>query len=142
MRNSDQMGRFSFDGAEGIAFWVNDEDEEIATPVMFDDLPTLKAFLQYNLPGMFEKTQEMEYRAERAEYIISRVEEELEGLMDSLDDHVGQDEFHEALRQAWGMIGTPFDGHIKGDHDGIEVCLTCPKNSNGYHVGWEHLHSN
>lgn len=49
---SDQMGQFSFDGAEGYAFWVADAQEDQSIPVRFDDLPTLTAFLQHNLPGL------------------------------------------------------------------------------------------
>jgi len=51
---SDQMGLFNFDGAEGNAFWVTDpRDEDQSIPVPFDSLPTLAAFLQRNLPGLF-----------------------------------------------------------------------------------------
>lgn len=55
LQSSDDMGRFQFDGAEGIAFWVSNEDPEIeySMPIMFDDLDTLKAFLQHNIPGLF-----------------------------------------------------------------------------------------
>ncbi|MDF2915921.1 MAG: hypothetical protein K0S70_138 [Microbacterium sp.] len=51
---SDQMGPFSFDGAEGIAFWVDTRDErDGSTRVLFDDLPTMVAFMRHNLPGLF-----------------------------------------------------------------------------------------
>lgn len=53
MKKSDLMGRFDFDGAEGIAFWIGDSDTEPIAKVMFDELETLKAFIEHNLPGMF-----------------------------------------------------------------------------------------
>lgn len=53
MEKSDLMGRFDFDGAEGIAFWVGDSDTEPIAKVMFVELETLKAFIEHNLPGMF-----------------------------------------------------------------------------------------
>lgn len=51
---SDEMGRFGFDGAEGIAFWVyaDESHEDAQARIMFDDLPTLAAFLRHNLPGV------------------------------------------------------------------------------------------
>lgn len=48
-------GRFDFDGAEGIAFWVGDSDTEPVVRVMFDELATLKEFLEENLPGPFPR---------------------------------------------------------------------------------------
>lgn len=54
---SDEMGRFVFDGAEGIAFHVYERAEEDPTclaEVMFDDMPVLVAFLRHNFPGLFE----------------------------------------------------------------------------------------
>lgn len=55
---ADEMGRFGFDGAEGIAFWIyaDASHEEAQARIMFDDLPTLAAFLRHNLPGMFAST--------------------------------------------------------------------------------------
>lgn len=51
---SDLMGPFSFDGAEGFAFWVNDDERDISVPVRFEDLETLKKFLEHNLPGFIK----------------------------------------------------------------------------------------
>lgn len=53
LSSKESMGRFDFDGAEGIAFWVGDSDSEPSVKVMFDELDTLKEFLQENLPGLF-----------------------------------------------------------------------------------------
>lgn len=54
MAGSTDMGRFSFDGAENIAFWVSDHDPELEhnVRVMFDDMPVLQEFLQHNFPGL------------------------------------------------------------------------------------------
>lgn len=41
---------FSFDGAEGIAFWVNDEKRDESVKIMLDDLPRLRDFLDYWFP--------------------------------------------------------------------------------------------
>jgi hypothetical protein len=87
---------------------------------------------------MSEKSARM--RAERAEYALERITEELDGMLDSMDDRVTQDDFYEAILLVWRMAASPQRTHIKGDHDGIPVCLTCPKNSIGYAVAWEHLH--
>lgn len=51
---TDSTGRFSFDGAEGIAFWVGDFDEESPVKVMFSELSDLAQFLCDNLPGLFK----------------------------------------------------------------------------------------
>jgi hypothetical protein len=59
---SEQMGRFSFDGAEGIAFWVGNSDEEPTSKVMFSELPTMVEFLRVNLPGLFTDSVELRER--------------------------------------------------------------------------------
>lgn len=51
---TDTLGRFSFDGAEGIAFWVGDSDEESTVKVMFSELMDLAKFLCDNFPGLFK----------------------------------------------------------------------------------------
>ena len=51
-------GRFEFDGAEGIAFWVGNSDEETAVKVMFSELDSLAKFLRFNFPGLFDGTTE------------------------------------------------------------------------------------
>ncbi len=51
---TDAVGRFSFDGAEGIAFWVGDSDEEPTVKVMFSELMDLAKFLCDNFPGIFK----------------------------------------------------------------------------------------
>jgi len=56
--SSDVMGRFTFDGAEDFAFWL-DTGDDTTTPVYFFELPTLIEFLKYNFPGLFE--EEWEY---------------------------------------------------------------------------------
>lgn len=48
------MGRFEFDGAEDIAFWLDTGDDQY-TPVYFFEIPTLIEFLKYNFPGYFEE---------------------------------------------------------------------------------------
>ncbi|MDF2990263.1 MAG: hypothetical protein K0S37_777 [Microbacterium sp.] len=77
---SDQMGKFTFDGAEGIAFWVNDGDPELEhnSRVMFDDLPTMVAFLRHNLPGLFP---EADSAAARTVEILNFLTNELPGGM-------------------------------------------------------------
>ena len=51
----DVVGRFAFDGAEGIAFHIYSDcsQEHSQARIMFDDLEDLKAFLTHNLPGLF-----------------------------------------------------------------------------------------
>ena len=51
-------GRFEFDGAEGIAFWVGNSDEETAVKVMFSELENLAKFLRFNFPGLFDGTED------------------------------------------------------------------------------------
>lgn len=47
------MNRFEFDGAENIAFWVEPDDESVTPiPIMFDELPALKEFLNEMFPGI------------------------------------------------------------------------------------------
>lgn len=41
---------FSFDGAEGIAFWVYDPAKLETARVMLDDLPQLRDFLDHWFP--------------------------------------------------------------------------------------------
>lgn len=41
---------FSFDGAEGVAFWVYDPAKLETARVMLDDLPRLRAFLDHWFP--------------------------------------------------------------------------------------------
>lgn len=54
MMPTQDKGRFSFDGAENIAFWIAGEDPELEhnTRVMFSDLKDLQEFLGHNLPGL------------------------------------------------------------------------------------------
>lgn len=46
-------GYLSFDGAEGIAFWVNEGEDrnEASARVMLDDLPALRKFLAHWFPS-------------------------------------------------------------------------------------------
>lgn len=54
---NEEMGRFGFDGAEGIAFWVYSDasQEEAQSTIMFVDMPVLVEFLRHNFPGYFEQ---------------------------------------------------------------------------------------
>jgi hypothetical protein len=74
---SDEMGRFAFDGAEGIAFWIYDDasQETGESKIMFSDLPVLLAFLRHNFPGLFEPTEEDVERAdnERVAHLMAMV---------------------------------------------------------------------
>lgn len=64
--------RFDFDGAEGIAFWVNKLDEaETSIPILFDELLSLRKFLERNLPGLFGGYPEPQERPEIREATIS-----------------------------------------------------------------------
>lgn len=49
------MGRFAFDGAEGYAFHIYEDDtqEDSVTTITFKELPLLLAFMQHNFPGLF-----------------------------------------------------------------------------------------
>lgn len=48
---------FSFDGAEGIAFWVSDEKRVESVKIMLDELPRLRAFLDYWFPQHDDKKE-------------------------------------------------------------------------------------
>lgn len=54
---SDTMGRYAFDGAEGYAFHIYEDDtqETLLTTVRFDELEEFGAFLKHNLPGLFDE---------------------------------------------------------------------------------------
>jgi hypothetical protein len=71
---SDEMDRFSFDGAEGIAFWIDfdAEPEDRKSTIMHDDLPTLLAFLRHNFPGLFDPTKEDVERAAKAMWVAQQ----------------------------------------------------------------------
>lgn len=46
------MASFEFDGAEGIAFWVDEGDDGRAARVMLEDLPALVLFLRNTFVGL------------------------------------------------------------------------------------------
>lgn len=74
---TEALGRFSFDGAEGIAFWVGDSDEESTVKVMFSELMDLAKFLCDNFPGLFKAESDGAHL--KAEPTDAQVEAEKDG---------------------------------------------------------------
>lgn len=80
---SDQMGRFSFDGAENYAFWVSEQDPELEhnTPVLFSELDTLKEFLGHNFPGLMSGITEVQINR-LAQYLYEEGGTKIEAMTD------------------------------------------------------------
>lgn len=123
--DNEEMGRFGFDGAEGIAFWVYSDasQEEAQSTVMLADMPVLVEFLRHNFPGYFEQARtptDDEPWLNNLSYAATA----LEASADNGDRYCARliREHLSALRRP--VQGEPTDAHVRAVWDALGPGIT------------------